>query len=133
MSDDAKTDAKEPYRDADPPDDDKSPDALFEALWGRCLDSWDDDKPHHALLDHALQTQRLPDLAGRYRKIKETEPDKAERAEKKINGIVVAATQMLMAQKTPARTKTPLSWTISAAVICAIVCLWLAYKLFLPH
>jgi len=112
---------------------DETPDAIFDALWNRCLEAWDDDKPHSALLEHALKTQRLPDLAGRYRKIKETDADKAVRAEKKINGIVVAATQMLMAQKTPTRTKTPLSWTLSVGAVVAIVCAWLAYKLLIPH
>ncbi len=111
----------------------ETPDAVFDALWQRCLDAWDDDKPHTLILDLALKNQKLPDLAGRYRKIKETDPDKAARAETKINGIVVAATQMLMAQKTPARTKTPLSWTLSVAFVCLFVCLWLAYKLFGAH
>ena len=108
-------------------------DALFEALWARCLESWDDDRPHAAILDHAVKTQSLPELAGRYRKIKETDADKAPRAEKKINGIVVAATQMLMSQKTPARTKTPISWTISLAIVFVIVTLWLAYQLYGHH
>jgi hypothetical protein len=109
---------------------DEAADALFEALWSRCVEAWDDDKPHTAILDHALKTQSLPDLAGRYRKIKETDKDKAERADKKINGIVVAATQMLMSQKTPARTKTPMSWTLSVGVVVLIVVLWLAYAIY---
>jgi len=108
-------------------------DELFEALWKRCLEAWDDEKPHAALLDHALKTQTLPELAGRYRKIKETEPDKAVRAEKKINGIVVAATQILMSQKTPPRTKTPLSWSLTLGLIVLITCAWLYYKLFGHH
>jgi hypothetical protein len=110
-----------------------SGDELFEALWKRCLESWDDDKPHMALLDHALKTETLPDLAGRYRKIKETDPDKAARADKKINGIVVAATQILMSQKTPPRTKTPLSWTLTVGIIVIVVCLWMYFQLFPRH
>ncbi len=111
----------------------ESGDALFEALWSRVLEAWDDDKPHAALLEHALKTQRLPDLAGRYRKIKDTDEAKAARAQKKLDGIVVAATQMLMSMKTPARTKVPLSWTLSVGAVCLIVVLWLAYKLYLGH
>jgi hypothetical protein len=110
--------------------DEPSGDTLFEALWSRCVEAWDDDKPHTAILDHALKTQALPELAGRYRKIKETDRDKAARAEKKINGIVVAATQILMSQKTPARTKTPMSWTLSVGVFVMIVVLYLAYALY---
>jgi hypothetical protein len=108
----------------------KTGDALFDALWARVMEAWDDDKPHAAILDLALKNQMLPDLAGRYRKIKETDEAKAARAQKKIDGIVVAATQMLMSMKTPARTKTPMSWTLSVGAVCLIVILWLAWKLY---
>ena len=107
-------------------------DAIFEALWKRTLETWDDDKPHRAILEHALRAEKLPDLAGRYRALKD-DPDKGERALKKIDGIVAAATQMLMTMKTPARTKTPWQWTASAALMFAIVCSWLFYELFLRH
>lgn len=106
------------------------PDALFEALWSKVLESWDDDKPHQAVLQHALSTQQLPELAGRYRKLKD-DPDKGARAQKKIDGIVVAATQMLMATKTPARTKTPWTWTASAALLFGLVIALILYKLLL--
>ena len=107
-------------------------DAIFEALWKRTLEAWDDDKPHTALLDHALKNEGLPELAGRYRSLKD-DPEKGTRAQKKIDGIVVAATQMLMAMKTPPRTKTPWQWSAMAALTFAIVCAWLVYQLFIPH
>ncbi|WP_146654605.1 hypothetical protein [Labilithrix luteola] len=105
-------------------------DALFTSLWNRCLEAWDDDKPHQALLDHALRNEMLPQLAGRYRSLKD-DPEKGARAQKKIDGIVVAATQMLFATKTPAVTKTPWQWTASFAVACLFVLAWLTYKIFL--
>ena len=77
-------------------------DAIFELLWRRNLEAWDDDKPHRAILEHALTSDKLPDLAGRYRALKD-DAEKGARAQKKIDGIVVAATQMLMATKTPPR------------------------------
>lgn len=107
-------------------------DAIFEALWKRTLEAWDDDKPHAALLEHALKSEKLPDLAGRYRALKD-DPEKGARAQKKIDGIVIAATQMLMAMKTPPRTKTPWQWSAAAGLVFAIVCAWLFYKLFIPH
>ncbi len=113
-------------------DEDLPSDALFEALWKRALEAWDDEKPHAALLEHALKNEKLPDLAGRYRSLKD-DPEKGTRAKKKIDGIVVAATQMLMATKTPPRTKTPWQWSASAALIFAIVCAFLFYQLFVPH
>lgn len=109
--------------------DSETSDAIFEALWGRVVEAWDEDKPHGAILEHALRSQKLPDLAGRYRKIQETDEAKAARAQRKIDGIVVAATQLLMSTKTPARTKTPWTWTASIAIICLFVIGWLAYKL----
>ncbi len=108
-------------------------DALFEVLWTRCLEAWDDDKPHAALLEHALRTESLPELAGRYRAIKEEGGERAVRAQKKIDGIVISATQLLMATKTPPRTKPPWQWTAAAAIIFAIVCAFLFYQLFIPH
>jgi hypothetical protein len=107
-------------------------DAVFELLWKRTLEAWDDDKPHRAILEHALASEKLPDLAGRYRALS-NDPDKGTRAQKKIDGIVVAATQLLMATKTPPRSKTPWQWTASIAFVFAVVCAWLFYQLFVPH
>lgn len=105
-------------------------DAIFQALWARALEAWDDDKPHGALLEHALRTEQLPQLAGRYRALKD-DPEKGARAQKKIDGIVVAATQMLMATKTPPRTKTPWQWTATAAVLFGLILAYLFYLVFL--
>ncbi len=107
-------------------------DALFEALWKRVLEAWDDERPHGAILEHALKSEKLPDLAGRYRALKD-DPDKGLRAQKKIDGIVLAATQMLMSMKTPVRTKTPWQWTAAAVLMFGIVCSYLVYALVLPH
>ncbi len=107
-------------------------DAIFEALWKRCVEAWDDDKPHGAILEHALKSEKLPDLAGRYRALKD-DPVKGTRAQKKIDGIVLAATQLLMSTKTPPRTKTPWQWSVGAGLVFVIVCAWLAYQLFIPH
>lgn len=107
-------------------------DAVLDALWTRALEAWEDERPHAALLEHALRSEKLPDLAGRYRALKD-DPHKGPRAQKKIDGIVVAATQMLMATRTPPRTQTPWQWTATAALLFAIACAWLFYQLFVPH
>lgn len=120
------------FRDDDELDDDASPDAVFEALWKRVLEAWDDDKPHGAALSYALEKQKLPDIAGRYRKLME-DPEKGPRAKKKIDGIVVAATQMLIATKTPVREKVPWQWTASVAAVCFLIIAFLAYKIVLRH
>jgi hypothetical protein len=113
-------------------DPDELPDAVFEALWKRVLEAWDDDKPHQAVLTYALETERLPDIAGRYRKLVD-DPEKGARAKKKIDGIVVAATQLLMATKTPPREKVPWPWTASVAAVFVLVVAFLAYKILLQR
>jgi len=120
------------FRESDDLVDDDSPDAVFEALWKRVLEAWDDDKPHTAALSYALDKQKLPDIAGRYRKLMD-DPEKGARAKKKVDGIVVAATQMLMATKTPPRAKVPWQWTASVAAVCVLIVAFLAYKILLRH
>ena len=124
----SESDAASPSEsDAEPGD---PPDAILEALWKRVLEAWDDDKPHQAALTYALQNERLPDIAGRYRKLLD-DPDKAVRAKKKIDGIVISATQLLMATKTPPREKIPWQWTASVAAVFVLVVAFLGYKVFL--
>ena len=103
-------------------------DLIFETLWGRVLEAWDDDKTHGALLEYAVRAQMLPDAAGRYRALKD-DPEKGVVAKKKLDGIVLAATQMMLSMKTPTVTKMPLSITLSAAAVCAISVAWAAYAI----
>jgi hypothetical protein len=106
-------------------------DALLEALWARVMDAWDEEKPHHALLEYAIAQQKLPELAGRYRAVKENDPEKAARAQKKLDGIVIAATHLLMAMKTPASPHKVPTWvTATAFVICMILIGWVTRLVF---
>jgi hypothetical protein len=109
----------------------ESRDPLLETLWSRVLEAWDEDKPHHALLEYAIRAQKLPDVAALYRTTKERDPARAERAQKKLDGIVIAATQMLMAMKTsPERTKVPLPVTLTAFAVSLFLLSWLTYLVF---
>jgi hypothetical protein len=108
--------------------DDEPTDPVLEALWKRVVEAWDDDKPHAAVLEHALREQQLPELAGRYRTLVD-DPEKGALAKKKLDGIVLAATQMLMSMKTPKPGKVPLPITLSAFAVSALLLSWLAYAL----
>ena len=110
----------------------EAPDVVFAALWTRVLASWDEDKPHQAALSYAIEHEMLPEIAGRYRKLFD-DPEKGARARKKVDGIVIAATQLMLATKTPPREKVPWTWTASAAVFMLLVISFLAYKLFAHH
>ena len=113
-------------------DEEAKKDPVLDALWDRALAAWDDDKPHAALLDHALRAQTLPELAGRYRAL-DSDPGRGAVAKKKLDLIVLAATQSLMAMKTPKPAKTPLAITLSAFGVCFLLLGWLAWALWGPR
>ncbi len=103
-------------------------DPVFEALWSKALGAWEQDKVHAALLEHALRVQCLPELAGRYRAVRD-DPDKGEIAKKRIEAIVNAATTMMLSMKTPRPTKTPGWLLFSALATCLVMLAYLAYAI----
>ncbi len=107
-------------------------DPVLAALWSRVLQAWDDDRTHAALLEYALRAQALPEIAGRYRALVD-DPERGAVAKRKLDGIVLAATQVLMSMKTPKPGKTPLPITLSAAGISALLLAWLAWALWGRH
>jgi hypothetical protein len=110
------------------PDEDPK-DAVLDALWARVMEAWDDEKPHHAVLEHALRAQALPELAGRYRAL-EGDPEKGALAKKRLDAIVLAATQMLMSMKTPKPGKVPLPITLTAFAISVLLLSWLGWAVW---
>jgi hypothetical protein len=111
-------------------EDDEPRDPLLEALWKRVLEAWDDEKAHGALIEYGVREQRLPDIAGRYRTLSE-DPEKGAVAKKKLDAIVVAATQMLLAMKTPKPGgKVPWQITLSAFAVSAFLLAWLAWAMW---
>jgi hypothetical protein len=112
----------------------QSDDALLDALWGRVMEAWDEEKPHHALLEYAITQQKLPEIAGRYRAIKENDAERSARAQKKLDGIVIAATHLLMAMKTPASPQKVPTWvTAMGFVVCMILIGWVVRLVFQRH
>jgi hypothetical protein len=110
-----------------------SADPVFDALWKRVLEAWDDDKTHNALLEHAIRAGELPEAAGRYRALRD-DPEKGARAKKRLDAIVIAATQMMMAQKSPpTRARVPWPLTVLAVLVCFALLTWLAWVVFHRH
>ena len=103
-------------------------DPILEALWVKALTAWDDEKVHAALLEAALRTQHLPELAGRYRALRD-DAEKGEIARKRIDAIVTAATTMLFSMKTPRPTRTPAWLLLSALATCFVLLAYLAYAM----
>jgi hypothetical protein len=112
--------------------DEEPTDAVLEALWKRVLEAWEDEKAHGALIDHAMRERRLPEAAGRYRTLVD-DPERGALAKKKLDAIVLAATQMLMALKTPKVVKVPVAITLSAFGVCAVLLAWLGWALWGHH
>lgn len=105
----------------------------FDALWEKVMEDWADEKRHAAILTYALSgsssTENLPELAGRYRALKD-DPEKGELAQKRVDAIVIAATQMLASMKTPPPPKSNKVLTIFTAIASAAVIAWLASRVF---
>ena len=114
-------------------------DTAFDALWSRVVSAWPDDKPHHALIEYAVRAHKLPEAAGLYKTLSDAEgpfkddATKRELAQKRLNGVVMAATQLLLSTKTSAPTKTPLMWNITAVVMCGVILSYLTYRIFLSR
>jgi hypothetical protein len=111
-----------------PPAAERADDPGFETLWQHVLEAWDDDKAHVAALEYALRTENLPLIAGRYRQLK-GDPLKGERAQKRLDAIILAATQLMMSMKTPPQTKVPLPITLSAFGIFLFALAFLIYAM----
>ena len=130
----AMADGTEPGDRADPANDadDACGDAVLEALWKRVLEAWDDERVHAAVLDHAIRTEALPEIAGRYRALA-ADPEKGARAKAKLDAVVVAATNLLWLTKMPVPGKVPLSITLSAVGVSLFLLSWLAWAVLGPH
>jgi hypothetical protein len=104
-------------------------DPILDAMWKGTLQAWDDEKRHAALLDYALRNEKLPILAGNYRALKD-DTDKGPLAKKRLDAIVLAATQMLMSMKTPKPTRSPLWLTATAGLVMLLIVGSVIYALF---
>jgi hypothetical protein len=115
-------------------EDEQKPDDGVDVLWENALEHWDDDKVHGALVEYAVRTENLPEVAGRYRALKD-DPEKGARAKKQLDAIVVAATNMMLATKgpRPEKGKTPVWLTLTGFVVCLFIFLFLAYAMTRKH
>lgn len=107
-------------------------DPILEALWSRALESWEDDRLHASLLEHATGTGALPEIAGRYRALVE-DATKGPLARKRVDAVVSAATALLFSTKTPPRGKVPLPITLSAIGVCLFLLACLLWALWPGH
>ena len=79
-------------------------DTALETLWKHVTGNWDDDKAHHAFLEHCRVNDRLVEAAVRYRGMKGDHARGAV-AEKKLQAIAALALTRLEIERSPARAK----------------------------
>lgn len=70
------------------------PDA-FEAAWQRVVSNWDDDRAHQAFLALGATLNRLPDVGRCYRDVRDSDPQRRERARQQLSALVLLATNQL--------------------------------------
>jgi hypothetical protein len=100
-------------------------DPVFEAYWTRVDVEWDDADAHVKMLEYAIASSALPELAARYAKYKEN-ITRAEFAAKRVTAITLAAVSMLEATRSPKYQRPPWPIVASAAFIfvCALIFVW---------
>ncbi|MGD0675441.1 MAG: hypothetical protein ABSC94_08485 [Polyangiaceae bacterium] len=106
-----------------------SRDPVFDVLWTQTIEFWDDESRHASILEHAVRSQALAELAGQYRALIADER-KGPVATKRLEAIVIAAAGVLEAMKTPRPAKVPLPILLSALGVSAFLLGWLALALW---
>ena len=83
---------------ATPPDEEL--DEALEAAWARAEAEWDDDDAHRKFIALCASFGRLDAAGGRYRAVRESDPERAEVAKKQIDRIVAHAMATLQVTRT---------------------------------
>ena len=102
---------------------------VIEALWSGVINDWEHEGRHDELIDFARVHSVLFEAARRYRALRD-DPDRGERARRRLKTIAVLATTVLLpARSDPALRSPPLGVYVLAGVVCAalLISLWLAY------
>lgn len=102
----------------------------FELLWDKVQTQWDDDKIHAAFLDYARERMLLPEAGARYRVIKETDPTRAEVAQKKLGMLMALALSLLENERNALPTGPPRWITSFAYALAAVFLAVLIRKVF---
>jgi hypothetical protein len=101
--------------------------AALDVLWNRVLEAWEDDRPHAALLEHAVRNAALPDVAARYRALV-GDVHKGPRAKRQLEAITVAAHSLLLSTRMPRPKRVPLAITVTGVAVCLALLAWLGWS-----
>ncbi len=104
-------------------------------LWGELQSRWDEPGMHDAVLELARQSTLLPELAARYRAVKDDEAAPEARrafANKRLGAIALVAMHSLDSARTAPRQGLPRWVTVTVAVVSALVSLWAIKQVMRP-
>lgn len=86
-------------------------DPIFEVLWKRVTDAWDDDATHGAFLRHAQESRQLAEAATRYSGMR-GDRERGPSAQKRLDAVAILAMTTLEASRSEPRRGLPpwLAW-----------------------
>lgn len=96
-------------------------DESLEEAWAQVDEGWDDDGSHKRFIAVCDAIGRLDEAGARYRTVRESDPDRAEEAKRRIDQVVARALTTLQAQRADPqqRPRRPLLW-LSVLVFLAL-------------
>jgi hypothetical protein len=99
-------------------------DPILEALWERARADLEADEPNRAVLEHARTSQRLPELARRYRSL----PTEGEALARRLAALTAVALADLDARRTaPGEARRRPRWLVAVAMLVLAIALYGLY------
>ena len=97
--------------------------------WEKVLEAWDEAPPHAAYIELAAQLDRLAEAGRAYRDVRDSDPEREERAAAMIEQIIVraVATMDFRRPETAPRHKTQRRVVVAVAMIVAALLIGTAY------
>lgn len=74
-------------------------DETLEEAWSETLERWDDDDAHKRFIAVCDAIGRLDEAGARYRAVKESDPERAEQADRRIDQVVGRALATLQSKR----------------------------------
>ncbi len=103
-------------------------DTLFEALWKKVIDDWDNDTAHGAFLQHCQDHGQLAEAAARYRGMS-GDRERGPSAEKRLQAVAMLAMTNLETHRTARTSRTP----TAAIALMLFFALSAGFLLYLFH
>ncbi len=93
--------------------------AELEVAWRHALEEWDAEARHTAFIELCALRGRLADAGKLYRRVRETEPERALSAQRQIDRVIARAMATMDRQVRPAPNPTPRRLVLALALVVA--------------